>query len=82
MCIANYQLIKILNDQGGRNINKDTETSCQPAQRMLIMFESVLGTRYVLGPYPFFISFGLVPRQSALSKNRTGEVSLMMPSSM
>lgn len=62
--------------QEGRNINKDTETSCQPAQRMLIMFKSVLGTRYILGPYPFFILFGLVPRQLTLSKNGMGEVSL------
>ena len=68
--------------QGGRRINKDTETSCQCAQSMLITLKAVSGTRYILGPYPFFILFGMFPSQLTLSKNERGIVSLMMSSTM
>ena len=67
---------------GSRNINKDTETSCQCAQSVLITLKAVWGARYILGPYPFFILFGMFPSQLTLSKNERSIVSLMMSSAM
>ena len=62
--------------QGGRNINKDPEIACQCAHSVLITLKAVSGTRYVLGPYSFFILFGIFPNHLTLCKNETGIVSL------
>lgn len=62
--------------KGRRNINKNTETSCHPAQSVLITLKPVSGTRCILSPYPFFIPFEMFSSQWTLSKNETGVVSL------
>lgn len=65
-------------DKEERNISKKTETSCQPAQSMLIMFKPVLGTRYILSTYLFLSLLKLSPSQSTQPKDETGAVELMV----